>query len=213
MPMRRRCPAAAYGVRFDLLNDVEVAFAPNRKKLKPLSRKLLRLQVKKKTQNPLGENMPTLERTQPIGHDWVEYLEYQALSKELASMTAAAVDFPIARGMLQKRRDTLHKWLTHEVSERLGRYEGANIDRRQKLKNGPTIETYQRLIVEATADLERIDAKIASFDAHDLFQATWTGEIAAAAQLRERIKALGESIENHPSKSFRLIEVPEFITL
>lgn len=157
--------------------------------------------------------MTTLERTQPIGHDWPEYLEYKSLNIELASMTTAAVDFPIARGMLQKRRDTLYRWLDHELSERIGRYEGANIDRRQKLKDAPTIETYQRLIVEATADLAIVDAKIAAMDAHDLFQAQWTGEIAAAAMLRERIKALGESIENHPSKSFRLIEIPEFINL
>lgn len=156
--------------------------------------------------------MQTLEKTKPIGQDWPQYAELQAVAAELAVLRMAG-DFPIALAMLEARRDALYQSLEDEILERKGRYEYGNIQRVEASKDVPTIAEYERLIEEATADLERLDARIAAMDAYDLFQAQWTGELQASGNLRERIKGLTRAIENHPSKSFKLTEIPEFISI
>jgi hypothetical protein len=155
--------------------------------------------------------MPVLEKTAPIGSDWIQYQEYERLNLEIDRLTTAG-DFPIALAMLTDRRDRLKVWVQDEILEIRSRVEVCNQQRMARVSNAPTIQEYERLIDEATADLERLDARISSMNAGEKFDAGWD-EIPKADTLRCRIQAWERAIVEHPSKRLRLEPMPEFVQI
>jgi hypothetical protein len=155
--------------------------------------------------------MTVLEKTAPIGQDWIQYQQHERLNLEIDRLTTAG-DFPIALGMLTDRRDRLKVWVQDEILEIQSRVEMGNQQRRSRVTDAPTIAEYERLIAEATADLERLDARIASMNAGEKFDATWD-EIPKADNLRYRIQAWERAIVEHPSKRLRLEPMPEFVQI
>jgi hypothetical protein len=155
----------------------------------------------------------TIEKTQPIGHDWPEYLELLELDSELEELKATG-DFPTALGLLQAKRDSLAKSVQDELDERLGRYQEANNARAAAIKQAPTIAEYEGLIAEATEQADRLEFQIAGMDAHDRWLAEWK-EIQEHDRLRQRIRAWQRAIVEHPSKQARCQPqpIPVFIEI